>query len=299
MNAFKHVLSLDQAFFDTRSGSDIRDSMNADGMNSLITWNMPYMITLSLRLVMAGIFMLQINFVMGCCAIMTVLATRYLVIQPIERQEKVVHKLERKSQIMKNQVMDEAFKMIATIKTFSTEDLHYEQYRDAQERRSMTTTEKVFLRCAREFVSDLIQAFSIAVILYVMLKAASQNTILPGDFTGFFFLLQEFHHLNNRIRGHYHHLLRTFPQIERFVDLMHVKAAVTSGTRKPKELAGEIKFENVCFEYPSRPGERVLKSLNLSIQPNKMTALVGDSGAGKSTIGKMILRLCRFSLYLA
>ncbi len=67
-------------------------------------------------------------------------------------------------------------------------------------------------------------------------------------------------------------------------------------TKKPKELAGEIKFENVCFEYPSRPGERVLKNLNLSIQPNKMTALVGDSGAGKSTIGKMILRLCRFSM---
>lgn len=37
MNAFKHVLSLDQAFFDTRSTSDIRDSMDADGMNSLIS----------------------------------------------------------------------------------------------------------------------------------------------------------------------------------------------------------------------------------------------------------------------
>jgi ABC-type multidrug transport system fused ATPase/permease subunit len=112
MNAFKHVLSLDQAFFDTRSTSDIRDSMDADGMNSLITWNMPYMITLSLRLVMASIFMLRINFVMGCCAIMAVLASRYLVIEPIQKREKLVHKLERKSQIMKNQVMDEAFKMI-------------------------------------------------------------------------------------------------------------------------------------------------------------------------------------------
>ncbi len=123
----------------------------------------------------------------------------------------------------------------------------------------MTTTEKVYLRCSREFVSDIIQAFSIAIILYVMMKAASrqshlakyqiiqayiptltnnlkllytitlENTVLPGDFTGFFFLLQDFHSLNNRIRWHYHHLLRTFPRIERFVDLMDVKAAVTSG----------------------------------------------------------------------
>ena len=73
---------------------------------------MPYIITLSLRLVMASIFMLRINFVMGCSAIMAVLATRYLVIEPIQRREKLVHKLERKSEIMKNQVMDEAFKMI-------------------------------------------------------------------------------------------------------------------------------------------------------------------------------------------
>ena len=65
----------------------------------------------------------------------------------------------------------------------------------------------------------------------------------------------------------------------------------------PEKLQGAIKFDNVSFEYPSRPGERVLKKLNLEIKPNKMTALVGDSGAGKSTIGKMILRLCEFGLH--
>ena len=46
-----------------------------------------------------------------------------------------------------------------------TQDLHFEQYREAQERRSMTTDEKVMLRCTREFVSDLVQAFSVASIL--------------------------------------------------------------------------------------------------------------------------------------
>ena len=60
-------------------------------------------------------------------------------------------------------------------------------------------------------------------------------------------------------------------------------------------MQGEIKFEDICFEYPSRPGEKVLKNLNLTIQPNKMTAIVGDSGAGKSTITKMILRLCKIT----
>jgi len=47
----------------------------------------------------------------------------------------------------------------------------------------------------------------------------------------------------------------------------------------------------VHFAYPARPGEETLKGLDLSIQPNKITAIVGDSGAGKSTITKLLMRL--------
>ena len=72
---------------------------------------MPYIITLSFRLLMSTIFMLRIDFLMGMAAIASVIVGRYLVIF-VEKREKIVHKLERKSQIMKQQVMDEAFSMI-------------------------------------------------------------------------------------------------------------------------------------------------------------------------------------------
>ena len=54
---------------------------------------------------------------------------------------------------------------------------------------------------------------------------------------------------------------------------------------------GEIVFSDVKFRYPSRPKDQVLKGLNLTIKPNQTTAIVGHSGAGKSTIAKMITRL--------
>ena len=54
---------------------------------------------------------------------------------------------------------------------------------------------------------------------------------------------------------------------------------------------GEIVFNDVKFRYPSRPKDQVLKGLNLTIKPNQTTAIVGHSGAGKSTIAKMITRL--------
>ena len=57
------------------------------------------------------------------------------------------------------------------------------------------------------------------------------------------------------------------------------------------ELKGRIDFRNLTFAYPSRPDENVLKNINVTIEANQMVALVGASGAGKSTIATLLLRL--------
>ena len=72
---------------------------------------------------------------------------------------------------------------------------------------------------------------------------------------------------------------------------MKEKPAVISGKDKLQRVEGEIEFKDVSFEYPSRPGEQVLETINLRIAPQKITAIVGDSGAGKSTISKLLMRL--------
>lgn len=51
----------------------------------------------------------------------------------------------------------------------------------------------------------------------------------------------------------------------------------------PGEVQGHIRFENVHFRYPTRPGVRVLRDLNLKVEPGTYIALVGASGCGKST----------------
>lgn len=54
-------------------------------------------------------------------------------------------------------------------------------------------------------------------------------------------------------------------------------------------LNGKIVFENLSFAYPSRPRTKVLKQINLTIQPGNIVALVGKSGAGKSTFATLLL----------
>ena len=51
----------------------------------------------------------------------------------------------------------------------------------------------------------------------------------------------------------------------------------------PKEVRGHIRFEGVHFRYPTRPGIRVLRDLNITVEPGTYIALVGASGRGKST----------------
>jgi ATP-binding cassette subfamily B protein len=58
----------------------------------------------------------------------------------------------------------------------------------------------------------------------------------------------------------------------------------------PAEVRGEIRFEDVHFNYPSRPDTRALEGIDLIVQPGETVALVGPSGAGKTTIIQLIQR---------
>ncbi len=59
---------------------------------------------------------------------------------------------------------------------------------------------------------------------------------------------------------------------------------------KPKSMEGRVRFENVSFNYPSRPSINVLDGFTLSIPSGSTTALVGSSGSGKSTVVSLIQR---------
>ncbi|KAK4228120.1 putative multidrug resistance protein [Podospora fimiseda] len=63
------------------------------------------------------------------------------------------------------------------------------------------------------------------------------------------------------------------------------------GLTLPVETPGTLEFRNVSFAYPSRPGQPVLRNINLTIPAGKHTALVGLSGSGKSTIASLVARL--------
>jgi ABC-type multidrug transport system fused ATPase/permease subunit len=79
---------------------------------------------------------------------------------------------------------------------------------------------------------------------------------------------------------------------ERILALLEAPSEVGGGERRPapSPLAGAVRFEHVSFAYPTRPG-LVLDGLDLELFPGETVALVGESGAGKSTVVSLLLRL--------
>jgi ABC-type multidrug transport system fused ATPase/permease subunit len=71
----------------------------------------------------------------------------------------------------------------------------------------------------------------------------------------------------------------------------HWRYVMPDATRKLESVLGDVEFVAVRFAYPSRRDSAVLQSLNLRINRGKVTALVGQSGAGKSTIGALLCKL--------
>jgi len=88
-------------------------------------------------------------------------------------------------------------------------------------------------------------------------------------------------------------LQRAAGATERLVDLLEAEDKVTDPARPvplQRPVRGEITFENVTFSYASRPDTPALDAINLTVQPGETVALVGPSGAGKTTIVQLIQR---------
>jgi ABC-type multidrug transport system fused ATPase/permease subunit len=96
-------------------------------------------------------------------------------------------------------------------------------------------------------------------------------------------------------------LAGVFTDIQKFIgateelfDIFGEEEEKVSEIKKVAEkdiIKGRIVFRNLSFRYPSRPDEEVLSNINLTIPEDQMVAIVGSSGAGKSTIASLILRL--------
>lgn len=172
---------------------------------------------------------------------------------------------------------------ITVIKSFLREPLEAEKHREIQ----YDMTENQLQTRKTSFLFEGIKGF-LEQIGLVMVIILTSYFVLKGQMTigAIMFHILLFNNVTAPIRQ----LHRIYDEIndamiysESFFEILDATEEVeTSGTYIPTEIKGHIEMRDVSFKYPN--GTEALKEVSMEIKPNDITALVGLSGAGKSTI---------------
>ncbi len=205
-----------------------------------------------------------------------------------------IRKLSKKAQdelANANIVAEETLQAISAVKSYTNEA--YESGRYA------TSLEKVLanaLNAARfrgGFISFIIFGIfgSIVLVMWYGLGLVAENQITIGELVSFLLYTTFIGGAAGGLGDLYGQLQKTIGASERVVEIMDETPEVDISVQKTyARFKGEVQFESVRFSYPTRSDVEVLKGVSLSIAPGEKVALVGKSGAGKSTIAQLLQR---------
>jgi ABC-type multidrug transport system fused ATPase/permease subunit len=171
--------------------------------------------------------------------------------------------------------------------------------REREEERRFTRTNRKSLKegmrakrlelALTRLVQILVACGTCAVVLLGAQRAAA-GRITPGDLLVFMAYTQKMYRPMSRISRLLAHLVKAVASGERVVEVLERTPTVVDA---PDAMAapafrGRIEFDHVSFSY--RPGERALRRISFATEPGEVIALVGRTGAGKSTILNLLLR---------
>uniref|UniRef100_A0A9J2PIB4 Mitochondrial potassium channel ATP-binding subunit n=1 Tax=Ascaris lumbricoides TaxID=6252 RepID=A0A9J2PIB4_ASCLU len=200
-------------------------------------------------------------------------------------------------------VADEAFANIRTVRAFAMERQEIALF-DRETQRARHLSELlgcgigIFQGATNFFLNVTFTAFFIlfSVVLAVLYGGASLISVQElnaGGLMSFLVTAQTMQRSLAQLSVVFGHALKGWTAAARVFEFANLVPSipVKGGQRIPfHSLLGEIRFENVSFAYPSRPGQLVLEGLHLTVEPGKVLALCGPSGEGKTTLTALLER---------
>ena len=130
------------------------------------------------------------------------------------------------------------------------------------------------------------------VLYYLAIKYLNFEASSIGTLTAFAMYLGMFFGPIRNLANFYNKLVTNMSSAERVFEILDTKPLVKDeeGAVDMPKLKGRVEFRNVSFGYPDEPNKMILKDVNFSVNPGETIALVGPTGAGKTTIISLISR---------
>jgi ABC-type multidrug transport system fused ATPase/permease subunit len=304
---FSHIQSMSIGFFTRRSPGVLISRMTNDveALNQLVTSGVVTMFSATLTLVGVVVILLLLDVKL---ALITFLTLPLLAIASITFRivSAGAYRATRERIAAVTSYLQETLSGVRVVRSFGQEPRHVDVMTDLNEQNRAVNMKTVYLNASYFPAVELLAAIGTAVILLYGGSQAIDGAIKVGVIVSFVAYLSTFFEPIQELSQLYTTYQQGMAALDKIFDLLDTKPDMVDATAAidPGTLRGEIDMEGVWFSYkedaiPPAAGEQTspdltdiwaMRDVDLHVPPGQTLALVGATGAGKSTFAKLVAR---------
>jgi ATP-binding cassette, subfamily B, bacterial len=292
-DVFNHLVRLSPAFYEINRTGEILSRLTTD--TTLLQVVIGSAVSVGLRnmlLLIGGTVMLLVS-----SAKLTGLVILFvpLVIAPIIIIGRMVRRLSSRAQESVADVSayaGEALGEVRVMQAFTHEAVDRERFKEKVEEAFAMSVRRIRARAVLTACVILLVFSAVGVILWMGGSAVIAGRMTGGDLSAFIFYAIVVAGSVGALSEVVGDLQRAAGATERLVQLLATAPEIAAPAQPATlpEPRGAVAFEAVSFSYPTRPESRALDGFSLDVRQGETVALVGPSGAGKTTVFQLLLR---------
>jgi ATP-binding cassette subfamily B protein len=293
-DVFRHLTTLSISFYERTHSAELMSRLTADTtqIKSAISISVSQALRNLVMLTGALIMMFATSVKLSALVILAI----PLIVLPLIFYGRIVRRLSRRAQDELAEASTYAADNLAvprTMKAFTSEDFVADRFADATEKAFGASRRRIGARAALTATAIFLIFASIIGVLWWGAQDVLAGTMTGGTLAQFVLYAAFAAGAVAELSDIWGEVQQAAGSAERLSELMAVTPDVTSPPRPKLFLPsprGQIAFDDVSFHYPSRADAPVFNRLSFTVRPGERVAIVGPSGAGKTTIFSLLLR---------
>jgi ATP-binding cassette, subfamily B, multidrug efflux pump len=290
---FEHLQALSLSFFSHYSvGRVISRVINdVSVLRDFVTWTLLAVARDLFTLAGILVTMMILNWKLSLLTF-TVLPVMAMITFAFRKRARENYRRSRMAISWVNSVLAENINAVRVVQSFSREDTNYGYFQDVVNRYNLNANLTAARMASIFFPSvDLLGTIAMALVVWVGGAALLGEPLTPGVLVAFVLYIGRFFDPIRDLSLRYDAFMSTMASGERILSLMKAPVEVQDlpDAGELPRIEGDVRFENVSFHYLD-DDTPVLSNVNLHIPAGETVALVGKTGAGKTTIIKLLAR---------